>query len=124
MKRFMLVVCAAAVLLLPLSAVAQSHHRAASPKATITVPATLVVGTAVIASGDYRFQCLEIDGKTYLVITSIDTGKEITRVPCVREALDAKVVQSELRSVVSTSGVRELKSVRIKGDTVAHRLVD
>jgi len=121
MKQLTLIVCAVAVLLLPLRAGAQSAH-GDSRKATIAVTGALVVGTTVLKPGEYRFQCREFQGKTYLVVTSTESDKEIARVPCVKEALDAKVAASELRAVV-TGGVRELKSVRIKGETVAHTLV-
>jgi hypothetical protein len=123
MKRLVLAVCAAAVTLLPLRAGAQHVHPADSPRVTFTVTDTLVVGTAVLKAGDYKFQCRTFDGKTFLVVTSIDTGKEITRIACVREDLSDKVTDSELRSSVGAGGVRELRSVRIKGETVAHKLV-
>jgi hypothetical protein len=45
-------------------------------------------------------------------------------VPCEQESLDAKIVNSELRAIVNPNGTRVLQSVRIKGETIAHRLVE
>ena len=124
MKRLALIVCAAlAVVILPLSAVAQPAH-ADSPKTTITVARDLVVGTTTLPAGQYRFQCRLFNDKTFLVISDVETGKEITRVPCVRESLDAKVTDSQFRSVVRADGKATLTVVQIKGETVAHRVVN
>jgi hypothetical protein len=124
MKRLVLVACASlAVLILPFAAAAQPAH-ADSPKATMTLTQNMVVGTTILQPGEYRFQCRTFDGKTFLVVSSIDTGKEITRVPCVRETLDAKVPDSELQSLVRPDGKRTLTVVRIKGEMVSHRIVN
>jgi hypothetical protein len=124
MKRLTLVACAvAAILALPVRAVAQPAH-ADSPKVTLAVTQTMVAGTAVLQPGEYKFQCRTFDGKTFLVITAAETGKEIARVPCVQETLDAKVTDSDFRSTVRQDGKRQLISVRIKGEAVAHRIVD
>jgi len=42
----------------------------------------------------------------------------------VREILDARVTDSELRSLVRSDGKRTLTTVRIKGEMVSHRLLD
>ena len=124
MKRLVLIACASlAVLLLPVAASAQPAH-ADSPKVTMTLTQDMVVGTTVLQPGEYRFQCRTFDGKTFLVVTSVQTGKEITRVPCVREMLDAKVTDSELHSLIRPDGQRALTTVRLKGEMVAHRIVD
>ena len=123
MKRLVLVACASlAVLLLPLAAAAQPAH-ADGPKATMTLTQNMIVGTTVLQPGEYRFQCRTFEGKTFLIVSSVETGKEITRVPCVREMLDAKVPDSELRSLVA-DGMRTLTGVRIKGEMVSHRIVN
>jgi hypothetical protein len=57
-------------------------------------------------------------------VSSVETGKEITRVPCVREMLDAKIPDSELRSRITPDGTRTLTGVRIKGEMVSHRIVN
>ena len=124
MKRLVLVACASlAVLLLPLAAAAQPAH-VDSPKATMTLTQNMIVGTTVLQPGEYRFQCRTFDGKTFLVVSSVETGREITRVPCVREMLDAKVTDSELRSLINSDGMRTLTGVRIKGEMVSHRIVN
>ena len=123
MKRLLIACASFAVLLFPLRAVAQ-HHAADGLKATLTVTKTLVVGTTILLPGNYKFQCRTFDGKTYLVVTSVETGKELARVPCVKEALDAKVTDSDFRSIVRDDGKRQLTSVRIKGEAVSHRLLD
>jgi hypothetical protein len=123
MKRFALIACASlALLLFPLRAVAQ--HAADGPKATLTVTKTLLVGTMILQPGNYKFQCRTFDGKTFLVVTSVATGKELARVPCVKETLDATVTDSDYRSIARDDGKRQLTSVRIKGEAVSHRLLD
>jgi hypothetical protein len=123
MKRLMFIACASlAVLVFPLRAAAQ-HVHADSPKTTLTVTSTLVVGTTILQPGQYRFQCRTFDGRTFLIVTAIN-GKEIARVPCVKETLDAMVIESDYRSALREDGKRTMTSVRIKGELVAHRLLD
>jgi hypothetical protein len=124
MKRLMLALCAPiALIAFPVLAAAQPVH-ADSPKVTIVVAQELVVGTTILQPGDYKFQCRTFDGKTFLVVTSAADGREITRVPCVREMLDGKVTDSEYRTLLRPDGKRTLTLVRIKGEAVAHRIVD
>jgi hypothetical protein len=124
MKHVLFIACAAfAVCALPVRALAQPTH-ADSPKATIIVTQELVVGTTILQPGEYKFQCRTFDQKTFLVVTSTETGKEIVRVPCVREMLDAAVTDSDFRSIARQDGKKKLTSVRIKGEAVAHRVVD
>ena len=123
MKHVLLAACAAAVLLvMPARAIAQTDH-ADSPKATVTVIKPLIVGSATLLPGEYKVQCRMLAGRTFLVVSSVASGKEIARVPCEKEALSAKVRESELRSFERADGAYELRSVRIKGESVAHRLV-
>ena len=124
MKSLMFVVCAAVAVLLPTRAAAQDPAHGDSPRVAITVQSPTLVGTAVIKPGEYRFQCRHIDGKTFLVITRSDSIKEVARVPCTEAALSAKSEYSELRSVLRPDGTRVLQSVRIKGETIEHRLAD
>jgi len=125
MKKLIAAFALVAISLIPARAIAQASHDDAyvSPKATINVAQALVVGTTTLKPGDYKFQCRTFDGKTFLVITDADTGKEIARVPCVRETLNAAVTDSQFRSLARADGKRVLVSVRIKGESVAHNLV-
>lgn len=124
MKRLIFIACASlAVLVFPVRAFAQ-HTHADSPKTTLTVTKSLVVGTTILQPGQYRFQCRTFDGRTFMVVTSVSSGKEIARVPCAPESLDATVTNSDYRSVAREDGKWKLTSVRIKGEAVAHRLVD
>jgi hypothetical protein len=122
MKTLILAVCAAAVVLFPLRAAAQASGHD-SPKVTISVPNPTLVGTTQLKPGDYRFQCKHIDGKTFLIVSEVD-GKELVRVPCEEQSLSDKVVASELRSIIQPDGTRHLQSVRIKGETIGHRVVN
>ena len=125
MKRLALVVCAAAaVLAFPVRALAQPVHPADSPKTTLTLSEDLAVGNITLKPGEYRFQCRTFEGKTFLVVSSVETGKEIARVPCVRESLAEKVKESEFVMTQLPTGMRKLTLVRIKNDMAAHRLVD
>jgi hypothetical protein len=122
MKRLILVASAALVaLLLPLRAMAQPAH-ADSPKATVFVTEDLVVGTTTLTPGEYRIQCKTIDSKTFLIIVSAETGKEVSRVPCVRETLDAKVTDTQY-GAKRVDGKASLTWVRIKGETAQHKVV-
>jgi hypothetical protein len=124
MKRLVFVACASlAVLVFPLRAGAQDAH-ADSPKTTLSVTKALAVGTTILQPGTYKFQCRRFDGRTFLVVTSVETGKELARVPCVEETLNATVTNSDYRSIVREDGTRTLTSVRIKAQAVAHRVVD
>ena len=123
MKTLILGLCAAAMVLFPLRAAAQPPMHD-SPKVTISVMTPTVVGTTVLKAGDYRFQCKHVNGKSFLVVSEVGTGKELVRVPCEQDVLRDKNENSELRSFVGADGARALQSVRMKGETVAHRLVD
>jgi hypothetical protein len=123
MKRFILAAAAVvAVLLLPVRAAAQPAH-ADSPKATLIVANELVVGTATVLPGEYKIQCKTIEGKTFLVIVSTETGKEVARVACVREAFEGKVPDTTYGTTQGTAGKRMLTWVRIKGETSQHKVV-
>lgn len=124
MKRLIVSLCALALFVaLPRAAAAQAHeHEGNSPKADFHLSKALVVGTTTLEPGDYRFQCLFVDGKHVLVVTS-DDGKEMARVPCEPEQLTSKVTLSDFRSINRPDGTVALTAVRIKGEKIAHRLV-
>jgi len=122
MRRTLVAVCAfVAVMALPGTGWAQMAHSGNSGKTNLHVSTALVVGDRTLKPGDYTFQCVEIDGKHFLVVKSIDDG-EITRVPCEPETLTAKVPISDFRTI-SHDGRQYLTAVRIKGEDVAHRLI-
>jgi hypothetical protein len=122
MRSLMFAVCCAVVVLFPLRAAAQDPVHADSPRVTMTVTSPTLVGNTILQPGKYRFQCRHFDGKTFLVI-SPEEGKEILRVPCEQQSLVGKNANSELRAIVNPNGTRVLQSVRIKGETIAHRIV-
>jgi hypothetical protein len=122
MKRFILAASVALVaLLLPLRAAAQPTH-ADSPKVSLTVANELAVGTATLQPGEYKIQCKTIEGKTFLVVVSTETGKEVARVACVQEAFDGKVPDTTY-GTKTEGGKRTLTWVRIKGETSQHKVV-
>ena len=125
MKKLIAAVFLVAATLLPVRAIAQPAHDHPydSPKATITVERALVVGTTVLKPGEYRFQCRTFDGKTFLVVTTVASNKELARVPCVKETLTGAVSDTEFRSLARADGTRVLVSVRIKGEAFAHNVV-
>jgi hypothetical protein len=121
MKRLLLVLLAfAALVALPRVAAAQTHPEK-SAKADLHLSQPMVVGTATLTPGDYRLQCQEIDGQHYLVVTSSD-GEEVTRVPCTPETLTKKADTTEFRTFTLPDGSRQLTSLRIKGEMIAHRV--
>lgn len=124
MKSLILAGCAALVLVLPFRATAQEPaHAADSPRVTITVDNPTLVGDTMIKPGQYKFQCKHVAGKSFLVVTN-ENNKEVARVPCTEEAMPQKIENSELRAIVRADGLRALQSVRIKGETIAHRIVN
>jgi hypothetical protein len=123
MKRFFVLVCALAVLIaLPHAAFAQDHSEKNSPKAEFQISKALTVGTTTLPAGTYYFQCIFADGGHFLVVTGGD-GKELARVPCKPEQVSGKIQINDFRSVNKPDGTQVLTSVRIKGETIAHRLV-
>lgn len=124
MKRIILGACAAAVVMLaPALAIAQTHEaHADSPKASLTIDQPLAVGSTVIATGEYKFQCRHLGDKDMLVVTDAVTGKEVARVPCKRQELDSKTKQSQF-NISSASGKRTLLSLKIKGESVEHIVI-
>jgi hypothetical protein len=120
MKTFVAAFAVLAVVALPGVAAAQGHAEK-SAKTDLHVSEPIVVGATTLKTGDYTFQCLEIEGKHYLVVKE-DGGGEVARVPCEPETLTGKIALSDFRSTMK-DGKRYLTAVRIKGETVAHRVV-
>jgi hypothetical protein len=123
MRSLILAVCTALVVLLPFRAVAQEPMAADSARVTITVDHPTLVGDTMIKPGQFKFQCRHVDGKSFLVVTD-ERNKEVARVPCTQEALPQKTENSELRAIVRADGLRALRSVRIKGETIEHRIAN
>lgn len=109
------------LLALPLQAFAQ-HMTPNSPRQVLTVAEPVVVGSQIVRAGDYEFQCVIIDGTEYLRVTS-SSGVEVARVPCTPAKLASKATLSFYETVPGPGGSRILKSVQLKGDTVAHTVV-
>ena len=107
----------------PVLALAQPPHAMNSPKAELQLTEPLVVGSVTLKPGEYKFQCKKIGEQEFLVVTSADDGREVARVPCRPEELQKKIELSEFRSVPRPDGIHALTSLRIKGETVAHRVV-
>ena len=122
-----LVALAAAVALtivaFPNVAAAQANHHANSKKAEIHLSSPLTVGTTTLKVGDYKFQCIRFGDKDFLVVTTVEDGKEVARVPCTPEELMDKPLVSDMRAVPDGAGGRVLSAVRIRGEKIAHRVV-
>lgn len=111
-----------AALAIPVLAAAQpAHTEMSTKKADLTLTQPLIVGTATLAAGEYRYHCVTINGETFLVMTS-DRGDEVARVPCTPEPLAKKAELSDVRTT-TRDGKTYLTAVRIKGEMVMHRLV-
>jgi len=121
MKRLSLILLILAALVALPRAVAAQTHPEKSATADLHVSQPLVVGAVTLTPGDYRLQCKQVDGHHYLVVTSND-GAEVTRVPCTPEALTKKADTTEFRTVTLPDGSRQLTSLRIKGEAIAHRV--
>lgn len=121
MKTVVAALAFVAVVAFPAFAAAQGVHSEKSAKTDLHVSEPIVVGTQTLGVGDYTFQCVEIDGQHYLVVKASE-GEEVARVPCEPEQMTAKITVSDFRSIVR-DGKRYLTAVRIKGETVAHRVV-
>jgi len=116
-----------AICVTPTTAVAQAGHIMLkdSPKAELTITYPLAVGNTVLTPGTYKFQCRAFEGgRTFLVVTLADTGKEVARTPCVRDSVDSRVANSAFWTTIGATGVRTLTKVEIAGESVTHRLVD
>lgn len=124
MKPFIIACAVFAALALPRLAAAQTPHHEDSPSTGLHLSDSLVVGAVTLQPGDYRFQCKTFNGESFLVVTREDDGKEIARVPCTPENLPEKVKVSEFRSRTSPDGKKTLSSVRIKGETIAHTVLN
>jgi hypothetical protein len=120
MKRLFIVAALLALCALPSVTSAQDHRTVSKADLTFTEP--IVVGGSTLSAGTYKFACTEIDGEHVMIVTSVATGKEVTRVPCNPVTLNSKVEVTEYRSVRTEEG-KILTDVRIKGESIAHSLV-
>ncbi len=120
-RTFVCLCVLAALWTAPARAADQAMH-AKSPKAEFTLSHELVVGTATLKPGAYRFQCVTVGDAEFLVVTN-DEGKEVARVPCRPEELTAKNDTSDFRFTRRADGMAELTAVRIRGERLAHRVV-
>lgn len=122
MSRVMLVVGAAlAATALPLVAAAQAAHPESGRKAEFRLSSSVLVGGETLQPGDYRFECKKIEGVHMLVVTSVDTDKEIARVPCTAVELARKAALSQILTT-RQNGVDVLTEVDIKGEAIGHRV--
>jgi len=124
MKGLLLVAIGALVLVsTPGRAVAQTAHPHRA-KADLSISSPIYVGNTLVKPGDYKVQCVDVQGKDFLVMTSLETGKEVVRVPCKPEVLKDKVAVSSFVTIIREDGTKELQSVRIKGETIAHAVAE
>jgi hypothetical protein len=124
MKPFIIVCAMLAAFAFPRFAAAQATHQEDSKVTELHLSEAMVVGNTTLKPGDYRFQCKHVDGEQFLVVTSDVDRKEVARVPCTAENLPEKVKVSEFRSRSVADGSKVLSSVRIKGETIAHRVLN
>ena len=123
MKLAVLVAAVASTIVaFPNVAASQADHHANSKKAEIHLSSPLTVGTTTLKIGDYNFQCIRFGDKDFLVVTTVEDGKEVARVPCTPEELVEKPNVSEMRAVPDGAGGRVLSGVRIRGEKIAHRV--
>lgn len=113
----LLAVAMLAVLALAPAVSAQDEHQ--TSKTNISFSTAVAVGTATLSPGRYRVECRMIDGQHVMVI--IQQGKEVARIPCTPVTLDSKVDETGYRTVLREE-VRVLTEIRIKGETIAHKL--
>jgi hypothetical protein len=124
MKRTIIATIGAlALFAFPSIGLAQSDHHANSKKADFHLSQPLTIGSETLKPGDYKFQCVKINGEDMLVVTSADSGREVARIPCKPEPLAAKSEVNELRSLTKPNGSSVLSAVRIRGENIAHRVV-
>lgn len=122
MIRTVVFACAMVALVAVPSRAADQTMKAKSPKAEFTLSSEMVVGTATLKPGSYKFQCITVDDGDFLVVTN-DDGKEVARVPCRPEELKSKNDVSDFRFTRRPDGVAELTAVRIRGEKIGHRVV-
>ena len=118
MKRIWFVLLIALVMFsLPSVVSAQMTHK----KVPFAVTDNVVVGTTTLKSGNYEVQCKMIDGKEFLVVTSVDkNGAEVARVPCVQEVLGEALKTTNISTMKNASGAQVLAAVRVKGEKIVH----
>jgi hypothetical protein len=117
MNRLFAVAVLAVFALAPLVSAQENHP---TSKTDVTFSTAVVVGTTTLSPGRYRFECKMINGQHVMVVLQKD--KEVARVPCTPVTLDRKVDQNGYRTLV-TKDVRVLTEIRIKGESITHKLV-
>jgi hypothetical protein len=123
MTRVFTIACALAVVFAIPARAADQIEKANSPTAEFHLTQPLVVGSATLTPGSYKFQCRMVGDKEYLVVTSNEDGREVARVPCHPEELTAKIGVSDFRSLRRPDGPSSLTGVRIKGEKIEHRVL-
>jgi hypothetical protein len=120
-KALISIVCGVvlSVFALPALAAAQDIHPGATKKSQVHLSSAIVIGGKTVQAGDYYLQCRHFDGGEFLVATTVVDEVEVARVPCKPVTLEAKVKESEFRTI-RKDGVDVLTSARFKGETVAH----
>jgi hypothetical protein len=122
MNRFLVACGVVAMLAFPVFASAQDIHTGPSKTAEFHLSSALTIGTSTLKPGDYKFQCILVDGGHYMVVKNVEDGKEVARVPCTPEDLGKKNEVSEFRSISRADGSRDLSAIRFKGETISHRI--
>jgi hypothetical protein len=107
------------VFALPALASAQDIHPGPTKKSQIHLSSAIVIGNKTVQPGDYYLQCRHTDGGEFLVATTVVDEVEVARVACKPSTLEAKVKESEFRTI-RKEGAEVLTSARFKGETVAH----
>ena len=122
MNRFLVACGVVTMLAFPMFASAQDIHAGLSKTAEFHLSSALKIGTTTLKPGDYKFQCILVDGSHYMIVRDVEDGKEVARVPCTPEDLGGKNAVSEFRSINRADGSRDLSGVRFKGETISHRI--
>jgi len=123
MKRFVLAIAALAFIALPGAARAAQHDHPAVSKTSLRFSEPIVVGGVTVKAGEYKFICQQIDGVETMIVKSIDTGKEVTRVVCKPADLATPVKETQYETVKNATGAIVLRDIQIKGQTIAHVLL-
>jgi hypothetical protein len=116
MNRLFAVAVLAVFVLAPLVSAQETHP---TSKTELSFSTPVVVGGTTLSPGRYRFECKWIDGQHVMVV--MQKGKEVARIPCTPVTLESKVDETGYRTILRED-VRVLTEIRIKGETIAHKL--
>lgn len=117
MHRLFAVAVLAVFALAPLVSAQETHP---TSKTDVSFSTPVVVGTTTLSPGRYRFECKWIEGQHVMVVTQ--KGKEVARVPCTPTTLDGMVEETGYRTLLRED-TRVLTEIRIKGESISHKLV-